>query len=176
MNYFKYLKNGFPVYIISGVLLGLAIFSLVTIHRYNNFLRDSLETIHTIYLKEAAVKKEINQIDSLAWYFQDSFGIKEEGFNSEKLILHALDEMKTHLNNASVTVSRFENAAGEKRFPVDIRIPVASYEAVIDYAGYIESFRLPDFKIKDISLNKEQTGEVVLSIKGSFVVPLTGGS
>jgi len=176
MNYFRYLKKSFLVYIISGVLLGLALFSLVTVHRYKNFLKESFETIKNINQKDEDLKKEINQIDSLISDFRNSFGIQEEGINPEKLILHALDEIKMHLNYALVTVSRFENAAGEKRLPVEMRIPVNSYRSVIDTVGYIESFRLPDFRIKNLSIGREQAGGVVLSIQGSLVVPVGGNS
>jgi hypothetical protein len=175
MNYFRYLKNSFLVYIISGVLLGLAVFSLVTIHRYNNFLKDSFDTVNHINLKEEGVRREINQIDSLISDFRSSFGIQAEGINPEKLILRALDEIKMHLNYALITVSRFESVPGEKRLPVEIRIPVNSYRSVIDSVGYIESFRLPDFKIKTLSLNREPEGGEVLSIQGSLVIP-AGGS
>ncbi len=175
MNDFRYLKNSFFVYIVSGILLGLAVLSLVTLHRYNNFLGDSFETVKDINLKEEDVRKEIEQVDALASDFRKSFGIQEEGVNPEKLILHALDEMKMHLNYALVTVSRFESTAGERRLPVEMRIPVNSYRSVIDSVGYIESFRLPDFRIKVLSLNREQGSGVVLSIQGSFTVP-AGGS
>jgi hypothetical protein len=171
MNDFRYLKNSFLVYIVSGILLGLAVFSLVALHRYNNFLKDSFDTVKDINLKEEDVRKEIDRIDALASDFRNSFGIQEEGINPEKLILHSLDEMKMHLNYALVTVSRFESTAGERRLPVEMRIPVSNYRSVIDSVGYIESFRLPDFRIKTLSLSREQVGGVVLSIQGSFVVP-----
>lgn len=172
MNDFRYLKNSFLVYIASGILLGLAVLSLVTLHRYNNFLGDSFETVKDINLKEEDVRKEIEQVDALVSDFRKGFGIQEEGVSPEKLILHALDEMKMHLNYALVTVSRFESTAGERRLPVEMRMPVNSYRSVIDSVGYIESFRLPDFRIKTLSLSREQVGGVVLSIQGSFVVPV----
>ena len=51
------------------------------------------------------------------------------------------------------------------------------YEVItIDSVGYIESFRLPDFRIKVLSLHREQGGGVVLSIQGSFIVPAGGSS
>ncbi|RJQ56985.1 MAG: hypothetical protein C4526_00370 [Nitrospiraceae bacterium] len=175
MNYFKYLKSSLPAYIISGVLSGLAAFSLVTVHRYNNFLENSYGTIENINLKGEDVGKEIARIDALTGYFQDTFGVREDGFNAEKLILRALDEMKAGLNNSSITVSRFEDAGGEKQLPVEIRVPVTNYRTVINYTGYVESFRLPDFRIKDFSLIKEAGGGVILIIQGSFTAP-KGGS
>jgi len=172
MEYFKYLKNSFPLYIVSGLALGLAVLSLVAIHRYNNRLQDTLNTVESINLKEDNIKKEINRIDTLIKYFQDNFGIGEKRINSERLILQALDDMKTHLNNASINVSRFEEAPGERRLYVEIKIPVNNYRTVIDYVDYIESFSLPKFKIKNLMIINEETGGVVLNIQGGFVIPL----
>jgi hypothetical protein len=172
MRYYKYLKNSFPVYIFSGVLLGLAVLSLVTIHRYNNNLQDTLDTLKSINVKEENIKTEINRTDKVIKYFQDNFGVIGTEINPERLILHALDEMKTHLNAASITVSGFEEAPGEKQLPVEIRIPVNSYRMIIDYVGYIESFRFPKYSVKNLSITKEQSGGVVLNIQGGFVIPL----
>lgn len=176
MKYYKYLKNSFPVYIISGILLGFAVLSLVTIHRYNNNLRDTLDTVKNINIKEENIKKEINRADKLIEYFKDNFGVTGTEINPESLILHALDEMKTHLNTASITVSRFEEASGEKQLPVEIKIPVNSYRMIIDYVGYIESFRFPKYSVKNLSITKEQSGGVVLNIQGGFVIPMKANS
>jgi hypothetical protein len=148
----------------------------VTIHRYNNNLRDTLDTVKNINIKEEDIKKEISQIDKLIKYFQDNFGVTETEINPEGLILHALDEMKTHLNTASITVSRFEEASGEKQLPVEIKIPVNSYRMIVDYVGYIESFRFPKYSVKNLSVTKEQSGGVVLNIQGGFVIPLKANS
>jgi len=172
MEYFKYLKNSFPLYIVSGLAFGLAVLSLVAIHRYNNRLQDTLNTVESINLKEDDIKKEINRIDTLIKYFQDNFGIGEKKINSERLILQALDDMETYLNNASINVSRFEEAPGERQLYVEIKVPVNSYRTIIDYVGYIESFSLPKFRIKNLMIINDETGGVVLNIQGAFVMPL----
>ncbi|MBI5100030.1 MAG: hypothetical protein HZB30_12440 [Nitrospirae bacterium] len=176
MKYFKYLKNSSSFYIISGLAFGLAVLSLVAIHRYNNSLRDTLNTVESINLKEDDIKKEITQIDTLIKYFQDNFGVREKEINSERLILQALDDMKTHLNNASINISRFEEAPGVRQLSVEIKIPVNGYRTIIDYVNYIESFSLPKFRIKNLMIIKEETGGVVLDIQGGFVIPLKANS
>lgn len=172
MKYFKYLKNSFPLYIVSGAALGLAVLSLVTVHRYNNRLQDTLNTVENINLKGDDIKKETNQIDTLIKYFQDNFGIGEKEINSERLILQALDDMKIYLKNASINISRFEEAPGERQLHVEIRVPVNSYRTIIDHVNYIESLNLPDFRIKNLMIVNEQTGGVVLNIQGGFIIPV----
>jgi len=176
MNYFKYLKKSFFVYIISGVLLGLAVMALVTVHRYNGSLNNSLESLKTMNLKEEEILREIDQIDAVTNYFHSAFGVTDEGVNPEKLIMHALDDLKTHIAGSFITTSKFEEADGEKRLPVEIKLPVNNYRTIIEYVGYVEAFRLPDLRIKTLTVIKEETGGVILNIQGNFVVPHTGGS
>jgi hypothetical protein len=171
MKYFKYLKSVFPLYIISGILLGLGVFSLIAGHRYKNNMQDTRNNMENINLKEEEIRQEINRVDSLILHFQDNFGIREKVLNSEKLILYTLDEMKIHFNSASIIVSGFEEIAGEKQLPVEIRIPVNSYMSVIDCIKYIESFRLPKYRIKSLSMLEEQLGGVILDIQGGLVMP-----
>lgn len=176
MKYFKYLKNSFPLYIISGLVLGLAVLSWVMIHRHNSRLQDTLNTVEGISLKEDDIKKEIIRIDTLIKYFQDNFGISGKEINSERLILQALDDMKKYLVNASINISRFEEAPGERKLYVEIRVPVSSYRTIIDYVNYIESFSLPEFRIINLMIVKEDAGGVVLGIQGGFVIPMKAES
>lgn len=171
MKYFKYLKNILPLYIISGILLGLAVLSLFAGHRYKNTLRDTRNNLENINLKVEEIRKEINRTDSLILHFQDNFGVREKALNSEKLILHALDEMKIHFNSASIIISGFEDIAGEKQLPVEIRIPVNNYKSVIDCIQYVESFSLPKYRIKNLSIMEEQLGGIILDIQGGLVMP-----
>ncbi|MBI5740130.1 MAG: hypothetical protein HZA16_05350 [Nitrospirae bacterium] len=175
INYFKYLKRSFPAYLICGTLLGLAVFSAAMIHRYDNYLTASLEAMNNINRKKEDIKMEIDRIDELIEYFQTGFDVREGRIDPEMLILHALDKMKARLDNAEITVSRFEDVEGETRLPVEIRLPADNYGTAIDCAGFIESFRLPDFRIKHFLLSKGDDGRAVVSIQGSFVAPSIQG-
>ena len=46
-----------------------------------------------------------------------------------------------------------------------------NYKKIIEYVGYVESFRIPDYRIENISISRDPLGKVTLSIKGVFVVP-----
>jgi len=176
MNYYRYLKKSFPSYIISGVLFGLALLSLVTLHRYNNYLDGTLETMTNINTRGDDIRKEIGEIDSLITYFNEKFGINSSEINSEQIILRGLDELKTKFETASISVTKFEEAGSEKKLPVDIKVQVKSYKMVLDYVGAVEAFRLPVYRTKNIVITKEQEGGVVLNILGEFVTPSTADS
>ena len=46
-----------------------------------------------------------------------------------------------------------------------------NYKMVLDYVAYVESFSIPDFEIRHISVLKGQTGGIVLKIEGALVMP-----
>lgn len=172
MKYFQYLKKGFIIYITSGLVLGALLFSLAALYGYNGYLDHKLETARNITHKKTDIKRQIAGTDSLSKYFRDNFSMDETGINSERLILQALDEMKTNLEKASISMSGMEETENEKRLPVEIKAPVKSYKMIVDYVGYVESFRLPDYRIKNVAVSKEQSGEVILNIQGELVAPV----
>ncbi len=172
MNYFRYLKKGLYFYVAGGMLFGLALLALVVLYRYNNSLNKVLDTANAVSGKQGELSKEIGEIDALVKYLMDNFSLDSPNANSEKIILRAFDDMKTRLDSASLTAARFEDANGEKKLPVEIKILVKNYKMIIDDVGYMESFRFPDYRIRNLSITKEQTGGVALTIQGEFVIPL----
>ncbi|MCP4296669.1 MAG: hypothetical protein GY786_13780 [Proteobacteria bacterium] len=61
--------------------------------------------------------------------------------------------------------------------PVDIEATMKSYNMIVDYVDYIESFRMPDYEIRHIAISKGQEAKVVLDINGVFLMPpLEGGA
>jgi hypothetical protein len=175
MKYFDYLRNIFPLYLISGIVLGLILFSLIIIHRYNNYLTDILDVIKNTTLTKEHIRNQINKIDAVIKYIKDDLGLDViTDAYSERLIFQALDDIKTNLKDASITVTSFEEIEGGKRLPVEISASMKNYRMVIDYVNYIESFRIPKYKINYISISKEQTGTIALNIKGALIMPSLG--
>ncbi|RJQ17512.1 MAG: hypothetical protein C4560_08805 [Nitrospiraceae bacterium] len=172
MKYFHYLKTGFPLYIAGGAILGIAISVLVIIHRYDRHLSVTLDTMKNIGTRKEEIKKQIHDMDSLTGYLRDKFGITSIDINPESLVLKALDEMKNNFKEATITAAAFEEADGVKKLPVEIKSPVQNYKAITDIVGYVESFRLPRYSVRSISVSKEQAGGVILNIQGEFVAPL----
>jgi len=172
MRYFDYLKNKFPLYVISGVILGLSVFSLIIIHKYNAYLTDTLETINKMTSHRKQIEEQIGRIDTMMRYIKDSLNLNaEERITPEMLILKTLDEIKTNLKGSKINVTNFKKTQGMKVLPVDIKAPMRDYRMILDYLAYIESLRLPRYKINYISVTKERVGTVVLNIRGSLIAP-----
>jgi hypothetical protein len=171
MNYFDYLRKRFPFYIISGIVFSLALFSLIAVGRYHSHITGVLSDMETIVLNKDRVKKQVREIDDLDRYFKKEFNLDLKNVNMERYVFRALDNIKDRFENAVINVNRFENAGGTQELPVAISTPIRNYAMVLDYVHYLESFTLPDFEIRNMTISKGQVGEVTMNINGSFVMP-----
>lgn len=171
MRYFNYLKNIFLFYLISGIVLALAIFSLITIHRYNSYLVNTLNTAKNISINKDMVKNQINKMDAWIKYLKDDLKLGVTNAYSEKLFFQTLDDIKTNMKGASITVTKFEETADEKILPVEIIVPVRDYKTIVDYTDYIESLRMPNYKINRIYVSKGSEGGVAFNIQGVLRLP-----
>ncbi len=171
MNYFNYIKKSLPFYLVSGVILALSVCSLIISHGYNKDLHDTLGIIQDTGLKKSLVKKEINKTEALIKYIREDLDVDMTRANPEGLMFRALDEIKANLPNALITVSRFEEKGNKNELPLELEAGMKNYKMVLDYVAYVESFRIPDFEIRHISVSKGQTGGIVLKIEGALLMP-----
>lgn len=171
MSYFTYIKKGLPLYIVSSIVLALAVFSLITVHRYNRRLDDTISVIKEISQKKHIVKNEIDKSAALIKFIREDLDADMAQANPERLLFHALDDIKSNLPNALIIVSRFEETGNKNELPVEIEAGMDNYRMILDYVAYIESFRIPDFKVTRLAVSKGQTGGVVLKITGVLLIP-----
>jgi hypothetical protein len=171
MNYFNYIKKSLPLYLGSGIILALSVFSLLMVHKYNDHLDDTASVITDISQRKTIVKNEIKRTDDLIKYLRDDLDVDMTRANPERLIFRALDDIKSNFHNAVITVSRFDETGSNNELPVEIEAGMKDYKMVLDYVAYIESFRIPDFEIRHISISEGQAGGIVLKITGVLAIP-----
>ena len=172
MRYFDYLKKSFPFYVISGIMLSIAVFALISLHRHNGRLYMVLEDMNNISINQFRVKKEIKAIDTLLAQLRDKYHVDIDNINTDTIIMNTLDNFKNELGSASIQVSEFVRNGGRTELPVTIEAPVADYTAIIDYMKHIESFRMPDYKIDYLFISKGRSGQMMLRIRGALIMPL----
>lgn len=174
MRNFNYLKNTFLIYLITSIVLGLAVSSLVIIHKYNRNLTDTINLMNNISTNKEQVKSQIDKMEGVIKYLKDNIKTDISGVSAESSFFQALDNMKTNLKGATITMARFEESEGEKRLPVDITIPVKNYKMIVDYVGFIESLNIPRYRVNGLSISKsnESEGGIVLRIQGHLLTPL----
>lgn len=171
MNYFNYIRKGLPLYLASGVILALSLASLIIMHRYNSELHDALDVIKNISMKKEMVKKEISRTESLIKYIRDDLDADMTQPNPERLLFRALDDIKSNLPGALITVSRFETRENINELPVEIEAGMKNYKMILDYVAYIEAFSVPDFQIRNLKVSKGQSEGIVLKIAGVLALP-----
>lgn len=171
MNYSGYLRKRFPLYIISGIVFGLALFALITVGRYRAHITDVLSDMETIVLNRGKIEREVRRIDELDRYFKREFHLDLNNVNMDKHMFRAVDRVHGRFRNAVVNINRSEIAGSMQELPVSIVTPVRSYAMILDHIGYLESFVLPDFEIRNMSVRRGQAGEVSLSVNGALVMP-----
>jgi hypothetical protein len=171
MNYFQYLRKKFPVYIISGVVVSLAVFMAVSTHRYDNYLFNVQDDLQTIVQNKNKIQDKVEEIDSLLSYFKSTFQIDIADVKSERLILSALDKLKDHMPGASITATKFNRNEGTMMLPVEIQLTIESYHMLVTTVEYITSFRIPDYRIKKLHIAEGSPGELVLLVNGDLSMP-----
>jgi hypothetical protein len=153
--------------------LAVAVFLTIVLHRYNHHLSLVLSDMENINLNKDKIQKQIQEMDAVIEYLRKEFNINIEYVDSEKYIFQALDDIKANFRNASLTATMFEKVGGKKQLPIEIEVPVNNFRMLANYIGYIESFRIPDFKIELFSLLRKPSGKVILRIKGNLIMPST---
>ncbi|RJR15788.1 MAG: hypothetical protein C4581_11550 [Nitrospiraceae bacterium] len=171
MNYFNYIKKAIPAYLASGVILALSLASMIIMHRYNNELNAALDAIKDISIKKYMVKKEIERTEAMIAHIRDDLDADMTRPNPERLMFRALDDIKSNLPGALITVSRFEEKEDTNNLPVEIEAGIKNYKMILDYVAYIESFRVPDIQITNLTVSEGQSGGIVLKITGVLAMP-----
>ncbi len=171
MNYFRYLKKSFAPYLLSGLVLGIAVFSLITGQRYSSHLSGVLADMNNITENKDRIKKQIVEIDDLVDFFREKYDVDFSDANYDAIIFRTLDRMKSDLDKATIRVGHFDPKAGAKELVVEIEATVSSYRMIVDYVEYVEALRIPDYRIEDISISREEEGRIVLYIRGFLVMP-----
>ncbi len=174
MKYFDYFKNIFPIYLISSILLGITISSLIVIHRYADYLANTLVTVRSLSSNKDKIKIQINKMDEWKKYLKDDLRLDADDTYLEMLMFQTLDDIKTNIKGASITVATFEKSGEEKGLPVRITVPVKNYKMIVDYVGYIESLSMPRYKVNRLSISIGSGGDFILNIDGSLRVPSVG--
>ncbi len=171
MNYFQYLRNKFPVYIISGIVVSLAVFMAVFIHRYDKHLFNVQYDLQTIVQNKNKIQDKVEEIDSLLSYLKSNYQVDIADVKSERQILRSLDKLKDHLPEARITATKFNRNANTMLLPVEIQLSIESYHMLLTTVEYIASFRVPDYKIKKLHIAENSPGELVLLISGDLSMP-----
>jgi hypothetical protein len=171
INYFDYLRNKFPLYIISGVILAVIAFTSVLAYRYDKHLYDVLYDMQNMRLNKGRINEQVRDIDSMVDYFETRYKLDISDISPERQILSTLDRIKSRLPDAHITVASFEKKKGNLQLPLNIQLNVTSYRGLVNSIGYIESLGIPDYKIERLQISEGQLSGLVLMLSGALSMP-----
>lgn len=171
MEYFEHLKEKLPFYLSSGIICAILIFMVVVLNSYSGHLEVKLADLRNISTKKEKITRQVKDMDAVAVYLKNEFDLYASDINPDTVIFDALDEIKKNFAGSTIRVSSSGGPGGESTHNVDIEIPVKDYSMLVASFQYLESFRIPKYKINNFSLKKENPGEMMLYVYGSFVMP-----
>ena len=171
INYFDYLRNKFPLYLISGVIFAVLVFTSVLVNRYDRHLYDVLYDMKSMRLNKDLINEQVRDLDSILDYFESNYKMDISDISPERQILSTLDHIKSRLPDAHITVASFEKKKGNLQLPLNIQLNVNSYRSLVNSIGYIESLGIPDYKIERLQISEGQLSGLVLMLSGALSMP-----
>lgn len=175
MNKSDYLKNRFPFYIGSGVVLGLALSALIVLHSYNEHLWQVLNDMHKVSINTYRMKKQIRELDAASEHFRSRYRVDFPGTAPGTVLLRALDSFRADMPEASIAVKEIKKTAEGSKLPVELEAPMKNYAMVLDYVNCVEEFRIPDFRISHMRVFHDPAAGIILRLSGYFLMPSLGG-
>ena len=161
--------------LMAGIILSAIIISVVSLSKYENSLSDAISRfelikINTLKMKQATANMDstIKKINSL---LPDDYYSKSH----RELMLLALDDIKTSFTGSEITVTNFDERAGEISLPVSIKIPADDYVMLVNKVGSLQTMKFPQFTIKNIVVGRGTAtiGAIIMicNIDGSLRMP-----
>ena len=171
MGYLKLIKGTLPFYLSSGIICAILIFLLVVLNSYKGHLEANLVDLRKIFTNKAKIARHIKEIDAATIYIKNEFDLDADDINADALIFEALDEIKNKFAGSTINVLNFNDLDNKNMQKVDIEMRIKDYPGLVQSFRYLESFRIPKYKINRFTIRKGRPGEMILNIYGTFVMP-----
>ncbi len=165
------LKKLLFLYAVSGVLFLIALGGVIVLKKYGDSLSNTMNRLQTakqnlIRIKEAHkdIAETIAEMKSIV---PEDAAVR----GPEERIFIGIDELKSRLKNAEVSITNIEYKGDEVSLPVGIKASAAGkdYAAFVNAVGYLQSMSFPFFSIGSISISASQDKTAVLyEIKGTL--------
>lgn len=174
---FEQLKKPVIFYAVSGVLLPIVIFLNLAIDKYNNSLQEMSEKLIRVKSNISSMEAATREIGKLLIRTKNYLPSDFYENSTEEKIFSTFDDLKTSLKPAEVSASVITGKAGIVSLPVKITAPLNNYSDIVNKTGYLRSLKFPFFRIKNISLIRQQNKDgvsVTYLIDGELHMPKNG--
>ncbi|GAB4416307.1 MAG: hypothetical protein OHK0032_12380 [Thermodesulfovibrionales bacterium] len=162
-------------HLIAGAVLSATIIFAIVLNRYESSLLDAIGRFELIRINTIRLKQSAAEMDSAMKRITSMLPPDYASKTHRELILLSLDDIKMTLKGGEITVTNFEDKAGELSLQVNIKIPVDNYTVLVNRVGYLQSLRFPHFAIKNVTIEKaaDKEGAIISRIEGSLKMPVS---
>ncbi len=167
------LKKTVTFHLIAGIILSAIIISVISLSRYENSLLDAVSKVELIKTNTLRMKQAAANMDSTIKKINSLLPNDYYSKSPRELLLLALDDIKTSFKGSEITVTNFDEKAGEISLPVSIKIPVDDYVMLVNMVVALQSMKIPQFAIKNIVVERrtDARGAIIINIEGLLRMP-----
>ncbi|MBF0505611.1 MAG: hypothetical protein HQL09_02145 [Nitrospirae bacterium] len=169
------MTNSFIRYLASGLVFTIIMSSVVLCNRYGDSIAATVDVLQKAKLNLMNVRDVGRAVDSALSGVKAALPSNILSGTPEESLFAGLDDLKSRMKDADVTVDNTEQKSDEIRLPVQIRSDMKNYTDFVNTVGYLQSLRFPFFSITNISLTqmqeKKEWASVRYEIKGALRMP-----
>lgn len=168
------LKKHLSYYLITGIILSMVIISCISLRRYKDSLSDTVSKTGVIRINADNMKQAASGMDLTMERIRNVLPENYFSRSNREILLLALDAIKMNIKGSELSVTGFNEGAGLISLPVNIRISPGDYTALVNDIGYLQSMNLPQFDIRNISIEKsadKQYDSITCAVDGVLKMP-----
>ncbi len=171
------LKKTIIYHLISGITLSAVVIALLLLNKYDNNFIDAIGKYQLIRINAYKMKQAMADMDSAMNRINTVLPSEYGSKSHRELLLFTLDDIKMAFKGSEIAVTHFDEKEGELFLPVNISFPFDDYSMALKRIGYLQSMKIPQFKIKHVGIDSgadKQTKVVLCKIDGFLKMPLEG--
>jgi hypothetical protein len=172
------LKRLFFYYGISGCFFLLVFSSSMLLNRYDNSLHDTLDNLRGLKIGFIKIKDATADMKRSIAAIRNVIPVSLGEISGDRLLLMALDSVKTRMKNDEITISTLSYKENEVVLPVTIKGQLDDYPAFVNHVGYLQAMKFPFFYVNSVVLKKsDEPGlqPVLYEITGELKLPRAAG-
>ena len=167
-------KKLFLYYVVSGLIFAFSLSAIIISKKYSNSLSNTLYELQRCKINLFKMRDAINDMEIIASTTGELIPNDSSAKKPEIQISAKLDELKSRITEAEITVANMEYKEDAISLPVNIKAPMKDYTAFVNNISYLQSLKFPVFSINSISIAQLQSKEELsplYEINGAFRLP-----
>jgi len=169
------LKRYFLWYMLSGFILGLVILLVYFMNMYHKSVTTAVIKMNQVVANTSSMRQSIDDMDSVIKMVINLLPKNYSEKSHKELLLYTLDDIKTLFKGGEITITGFEEKAGELVLAINIKTPVTNYKNFVKDLEYLQNLRFPSFHMKSMLIEKvtdKQKDELLTcKIEGILKIP-----